>query len=98
MHRTYVRRRRVLATFAVSIALWLVVGPAGQAVEARRTAGLEGGADVYVVRPGDTLWSIARAVAPSEDPRPLVDSIAAANDVEAGSIVPGQALLVPSGG
>jgi hypothetical protein len=33
-------------------------------------------AEVYVVRRGDTLWSIARAVHPSGDVRPLVDRLA----------------------
>ena len=31
----------------------------------------------YVVRPGDTLWVIARALQPSGDVRPLVDRLAA---------------------
>ena len=29
----------------------------------------------YVVEPGDTLWSIARRVAPGHDPRPVVDAL-----------------------
>jgi hypothetical protein len=29
----------------------------------------------YVVRPGDTYWSIAAAIAPDEDPRPVVDEL-----------------------
>jgi len=49
----------------------------------------------YVVRPGDTLWSIAvRLAGPSSDPRPLVDELAQANHV-AGSIEPGQTLRLP---
>ena len=31
----------------------------------------------YVVRPGDTLWSIARRLQPTGDIRPLVDALAA---------------------
>lgn len=31
--------------------------------------------DVYVVQPGDTLWSIAERVAPDQDPRPVVDEL-----------------------
>ncbi len=49
-----------------------------------------------VVRPGDTLWSIARRVAPGQDPRGVVDAIADANGVEAGSLVPGQTLVLPA--
>jgi hypothetical protein len=33
-------------------------------------------AAVHVVRPGDTLWSIAADVAPGRDPRPVVDELA----------------------
>ena len=35
-----------------------------------------GGRRVWIVRPGDTLWSIAEAVDPSGDVRPLVDRLA----------------------
>jgi hypothetical protein len=31
----------------------------------------------YVVRPGDTLWSVARRVQPGGDVRPLVDRLVA---------------------
>jgi LysM domain len=34
---------------------------------------------VYVVQPGDTLWSIAEAIAPDADPRPVVDALREAN-------------------
>lgn len=50
----------------------------------------------YVVRQGDTLWSIAARVAPERDPRSLVDAIAAVNDVSAGALVPGQTLSIPA--
>lgn len=33
-------------------------------------------AEVYVVKPGDTLWSIAAMVAPGADLRPVVDELA----------------------
>lgn len=52
----------------------------------------------YVVRDGDTLWSIATRLVPGEDPRPVVDAIAATNGVSAGALVPGQTLVIPAGG
>jgi nucleoid-associated protein YgaU len=52
----------------------------------------------YVVRDGDTLWSIASRLVPGEDPRPVVDAIAAINGVDAGALVPGQTLVIPAGG
>jgi hypothetical protein len=36
-------------------------------------------AEVYVVQPGDTLWSIARRLQPEGDLRPLVDRLADRN-------------------
>jgi hypothetical protein len=48
----------------------------------------------YVVEPGDTLWSIARRVAPGQDPRPVVDGLIEANDVR-GGLRAGQELSIP---
>jgi hypothetical protein len=47
---------------------------------------------VYVVQPGDTLWSIARRLRPSGDVRPLVDALA--DRAGSGPLVAGQALSV----
>ncbi len=49
----------------------------------------------YVVRPGDTLWSIALRIHDG-DPRALVDAIQAANGTDPGALVPGQVLVVPA--
>jgi hypothetical protein len=48
----------------------------------------------YVVEPGDTLWSIARRVAPGRDPRPVVDGLIRDNDVRDG-LRAGQELSIP---
>jgi hypothetical protein len=95
MSRTRVRRRGtwVVLTGTILASLW--VGPLGQRLETSRPI-LAAEARV-VVRPGDTLWSIAKRLAPGEDPRPLVDSIAASNRVDPGALVPGRTLVVPAG-
>jgi Tfp pilus assembly protein FimV len=94
MSRTRVRRRRfaVLATAAVVAGFW--AGPVANALD-RSPEALPVSTRTYVVRGGDTLWSIAGRIAPGRDPRALVDAIADANDVAAGSIVPGQRLVIP---
>lgn len=98
MHRTYVRRRRVtLALVVVGLAA-IVSGPVANAVGLSGSD--EGMAPVarrtYVVRDGDTLWSIAARVAHGDDPRPLVDAIATENGVTAGALVPGMTLAIPA--
>ena len=50
---------------------------------------------VYVVRAGDTVWSIAQGAAGGADPRMLVDAIAVRNGIDASAVVPGQALVIP---
>lgn len=48
--------------------------------------------DVWVVQPGDSLWSIAAAVAPDADLRPVVDELA--RRTGGGSLQPGQRIGV----
>ena len=81
---------RVLATVLV-VVLFLLVAPGlargdGPDRPAPRVT--------YVVEPGDTLWSIARRVAPGEDPRPVVDRLIEANDVR-GGLQAGRELSIP---
>ncbi len=75
-------RRLVAALIVVGLAsaLWAGLGALGGALTvSERSSPLGGaGADpVYVVQPGDTLWTLARRLDPGGDPRPLVDSLVA---------------------
>ena len=47
----------------------------------------------YVVRRGDTLWSIARHLQPSGDVRPLVDALASERDGR--PLQPGERIVLP---
>jgi len=51
------------------------------------------GGYLYVVRPGDTLWSIASRLEPGGDPRALVAQLEV--QVPGGSLVPGRRLVLP---
>ena len=92
--RVRVRRRRVAVVVALSLAGGIWAAPFAHAGAPREPGPAH--ADRVVVRPGDTVWSIAVRAAAGADPRPLVDAIIRANDVDPGSIVPGQTLVVPS--
>ena len=48
-----------------------------------------------VVQPGDTLWSVARSIAPDRDPRDVVAQLRRLNDLPSGALRVGQQLLLP---
>jgi hypothetical protein len=48
---------------------------------------------LYVVQPGDTLWTIAEQLAPGDDPRPVEAQLAA--QVGGDAIVPGERVVLP---
>lgn len=55
-----------------------------------------GWAVVYTVRPGDTVWTIARrAVGAEGDPRPVAHELVERNGIVDGVIRPGQTIVVP---
>jgi nucleoid-associated protein YgaU len=97
MSRTRVRRRRlaVLATGAVVAGFW--AGPLASAFgDPHQPAAVS--QQRYVVRAGDTLWSIAARLAPGQDPRPVTDAIQTANHLDPGALVPGQSIVIPPAG
>jgi LysM domain len=91
--RTRVRRRRLILTISLALLTAAWAGPAVRATGSPETPGRVSPAS-YVVREGDTLWTIARELAPGSDPRPVVDLLSAMNGVDAGRLVPGQTLVV----
>jgi hypothetical protein len=95
MRRTRVRRRRLGAVVLAGACVVALSGPVANALD-RRGDGA-GRMRTHVVAPGDTLWSIAGRLQPARDPRDVVFEIAEANDVDPGSLVPGQELVIPAG-
>ena len=97
----YRRRRLALAVIAVAaLTLALALGrpdqvPPGEANPWPSTGAASLPAElpgVYVVQPGDTLWDIARALAPGEDPRALVHELAEA--AGGASLEPGRQIVI----
>ncbi len=73
-------RRRRVAAGVLGLGLVLVTAHAADAVvhgSATRVSNVQ--AVHYRVHRGDTLWSIARAVAPNDDPRAVVDLLVQAH-------------------
>jgi nucleoid-associated protein YgaU len=89
------RGRRVVA--GLSIAIGLTIAAVTAAVELTGgDGGLQlAGSSSVVVEPGDTLWSLAQALAPEEDPRAVVDAIVDLNELDGVALVPGQVLQLP---
>ncbi len=90
-----VRRRRALLGLVVGallVLLALPVGAIGGRALPSRTIALRSGTE-YVVRPGDTLWSIALRLDPTGDPRTVVARLAA--ETGSDTIVPGEHLRLP---
>lgn len=83
---TRIRRRR-LAVLIVGVVVLAAVGTLTKFIVSAGTARAVGETpaspiteSVYVVQPGDTLWTIAQRVAPNEDPRPVVDELRELNE------------------
>ena len=81
---------------ALFVVLGLVLGVVlfGRQAGANRPAEqLAAEAVTVTVQPGDTLWTIARSLAPDDDPRPLTDALV---DLAGGtSLQPGQRIVIP---
>jgi len=64
----------------------------GNAIKFRSEAAPEVRVGVDQVRAGDTLWTIASKLAPTKDPREIIDTLMKANHLGSPTIVPGQTL------
>jgi LysM repeat protein len=91
------RGSAVLALVTVALGLLLLVvahasvGAAPKTLPAQQAVSADG---AVTVQPGDTLWSIARRVAPNRDPRVVVDHLQQVNHLAGVSLMPGQTLKV----
>jgi nucleoid-associated protein YgaU len=95
--RASLRRAAVAAVVVVLGVLGWSSAAAGDAAASHRAGASAGAAErIYVVRQGDTLWSIAVGVGSDSDPRAVVDAIARANGIDGATLVPGQALIIPA--
>ena len=87
-------RRLLLLLFLLLVAVGVVLGRPGssqavQGVEARPVL------TQVTVQDGDTLWSVARQVAPQRDARDVVRQLRRLNHLASWSLRVGQQLLLP---
>jgi len=91
--QVFLRRRLLVVVLAVIVVVGLVAST-------RRVQADDGSAPItgepmaYVVQPGDSLWSIAKRLAPGSDPRPIVHRL----ERSAGSALlsVGQTVIIPA--
>ena len=87
------RGRRVVALLALLpiLVAFLLIGT--RAVQADATGPTTA---VVKVEAGQSLWDVAVAIAPNEDPRSTIWTIKALNGLETSEVQAGQALIVPA--
>jgi len=88
-----VRGRRVVALLAllpIVVAFFLMSTRAAQADQSGPTTA------IVKVEAGQSLWDVAVAIAPNEDPRSTIWTIKALNALETSEVQAGQALIVPA--
>ena len=95
MNKNLSRRGRLARTFVV-LSLAVVFG-SGYALQAGAgdSVSSSGSYVVVTVAPGDSVWSIAGAVADGRDVRSVVDEIVSANSLPGASVSAGQKIRVP---
>ena len=92
------RRGRVvvLLTLLVLLLVAFVLGRAGTSEAATHVPGTARTYSQTTVHQGESLWAVARRVAPGSDPRSLVLRIQELNHLDSGSVQAGQQLLLPT--
>lgn len=84
----------VLATVVITVIGMAAAGGAQATNHGKAGAGYQGMRQI-VVRPGQTLWSIAAKVEPSSDPRQVITEIMTANSLTSTVIQAGELIWVP---
>jgi LysM repeat protein len=74
----------------------VLLGPAAGTAAASSAAATHMTATTLVVRPGDTLWSIATRVAPNADPRETITALRELNNLDQPAVYVGQRLIIPA--
>jgi hypothetical protein len=92
------RRGRALLVLLLAGLLLAAFSLGQQDTQAASVLGDSGAAApaVTTVQPGESLWSVARRIAPDNDPREVIAQIRRLNDLESTQLQVGQHLLLPT--
>lgn len=90
---TALYRRRRLSVLAAMAAVLALVGAAKARGDEPTLETVAVSRVIYIVQPGDTLWTIARSLQPDGEVRPLVDRLAAQRS-SGSPLLPGERLAV----
>ncbi len=93
-HTRLTRRGRVLL-LTVLVAVLFGAFSLGRSVSEAAGPSTQSSQHLVTVQQGDSLWTLARQVAPDADPRDVVARIRDLNDLSSSGLVPGQQLLLP---
>jgi nucleoid-associated protein YgaU len=88
------RKGRLAITFSAALLVLagvFALAPSG--AEASNTSNSAGVIEV-IVSPGDSLWSIAKAAKPDQDPRETIYEIKAMNLIQGSQVFPGQIIQI----
>ncbi|HSY15288.1 MAG TPA: LysM peptidoglycan-binding domain-containing protein [Jatrophihabitantaceae bacterium] len=86
------RRGLIVSALLVVVVACALIGVAWLSAPGAGAAGTSAVPSVVTVRAGDTLWGVARAIAPVSDPRVVVDELRRVNHLRTDDLVPGQVL------
>lgn len=90
-------RRLLVALAALPLAAGIgIAAISGGSALASGEAAQSTSFDTVTVMPGDTLWAIAEEIAPTSDPRTVINEIQKLNALSNGSLQVGQQIAVPA--
>lgn len=93
---TRLTRRGRLLLLALLVLLTFVATSALRTVSQAATGPARSATHYVTVAPGQTLWQIARTVAPGDDPRDTIARLRSLNGLGSTTVQAGQRLAVPS--
>jgi nucleoid-associated protein YgaU len=91
------RRGRCVAVFVITL-LALATFSIGRTAVGASPSSAGPALTQVTVQPGDTLWAIAKRVAPGDDPRDTIHRILEINGLHDSAVQAGQRLGVPASG